>query len=27
MLNAAANPVQFPPPPEPQGIILGKDSE
>jgi len=27
MLDAAANPVQFPPPPEPQGIILGKDSE
>lgn len=27
MLDAAANPPQFPPPQEPQGIILGKDSE
>jgi hypothetical protein len=27
MLDAAANPPQFPPPKEPQGIILGKDSE
>ena len=27
MLDAAANPVQLPPPQEPQGIILGKDSQ
>jgi hypothetical protein len=27
MLDAAANPAPLPPPQEPQGIILGKDSE
>lgn len=27
MLDAAANPPQLPPPQEPQGIILGKDSQ